>query len=94
MTDLAAQIPYPIASIVDTEHGRYIVAQLSYENCGRQPASYSLRGHPELGTTPSTHAWYAHADLTMERQPDADTWSMLKDAVALDQQSRTIPTHG
>ncbi len=94
MTDLMAQIPHPIASVVDTENGRYLVAGLSYENCGSQPASYSLRGHPDLGTPPSTHAWYAHADLKIERQPDVDSWAMLRDAVAIDQRSRVVPTHG
>lgn len=94
MTDDASQIPHPIATIVGTEHGHYLVARLSYENCGSQPASYCLRGHPDLGTTPCNHAWYAHADLRVERSPDAETWALLKDAVALDQRTRTVPTHG
>lgn len=86
----AADMPYPLASVVCIGAERYLVGEVSYVNCGSQPASYSLRGHPDLGTSPSTHAWKCHEDLQIVMLPSPETWTMLKDAVRLDQASRVV----
>jgi hypothetical protein len=90
-------MPYPLASVVGIGADRYLVGEISYVNCGSQPASYALRGHPGLGTSPSTHAWKAHEDLQILLLPSPATWAMLKDAVSLDEQSRimtVVPARG
>lgn len=77
--------------------GRYLVAEVSYVNCGSQPASYALRGHPCLGTAPGSVAWKAHEDLHLIELPGARSWAMLKEAAAHDQASRNVsgnPTRG
>jgi len=83
-------MPYPLASVVGIGADRYLVGEISYVNCGSQPASYALRGHPGLGTSPSTHAWKAHEDLQLLLPPSPATWAMLKDAVRRDQDSRIV----
>jgi len=93
----AADMPYPLASVVCIGHDRYLVGEISYVNCGSQPATYSLRGHPDLGTTPSTRAWKDHEDLQLVMLPSQETWTMLKDAVRIDQESRimtVVPARG
>lgn len=85
-------IPYAVATIVGVTGlpGEYLVAEISYENCGTQSANYSLRGHPELKTDPGISAWHGHAGLHPKSAPDRASWSMLKDAVRLDRESRVV----
>ena len=85
-------IPHAVATIVavDGMTGEYVVSEISYVNCGAQPANYALRGHPELDTEPGVSAWHAHSALRPMEGPNRRSWSMLKDAVRLDQESRTV----
>ncbi len=83
-------IPHAVATIVGVPGlpGEYLIAEISYENCGTQPAAYSLRGHPEIETNPGVSAWHDHQSLRAMEGPNRRSWSMLKDAVRLDRETR------
>jgi len=92
--DDANDIPHPIGSVVLVSGMGYLVAEMSYVNCGRQPATYGLRGHPDFGTEAYMRAWCNHEDTILVSMPTAQTWTMLREAVAIYERSRVMPTHG
>lgn len=93
---VVGDMPDGIASIViDGQDGRArIIADISYVNCGDQPASYALRGHPSLGTDTWVTAWRNHVDLTLQSPPGPRSWNMLKDAVRLDEAASIAERQG
>jgi len=81
-------LPHPVSAIVEMDGLRYLVAQISYINCGSEPATYTLRGHPTFGTSPELNAWKTHDELELVAAPNAFSWRLLRDAVRIDQESR------